>query len=257
MYMYIWTWNMLNQSPLRLKHLHCTGTLISRKFLLSLIFGVKFRSTKCMPPLWNCDVCRDKRCNHWPNIISVTIIILLSLLLLLLLTSCCSLVTGFLSSLVLLPLSQWWTPPLRLQVSACSTFLTICDVPSMAVFVENLLSVVLVLFPDIPDYLLTIPVAPVFTEHFMFHIRWIYILRFLFSFLLSFLLYYIPIYINQDAGSVLPVFNHLSGLFVRTSLSVCNHYYYYYIIIIQFGLSSSYVTWFQSYLLNISSFVRF
>jgi hypothetical protein len=58
-------------------------------------------------------------------------------------------VTGFLSSLVLLLLSQWWTPPPRLQVSACSTFLMMCHVPSMAVFVENLLSVVLVLFPDI------------------------------------------------------------------------------------------------------------
>jgi hypothetical protein len=31
-------------------------------------------------------------------------------------------------------LSQWWTPPLRLQVSACSTFLMMCDEPSMAVF---------------------------------------------------------------------------------------------------------------------------
>jgi hypothetical protein len=47
---------------------------------------------------------------------------------------CCSLVTGFLSSLALFLLSQWWTPPLRLQVSACSTFLMTCDVPSMAVF---------------------------------------------------------------------------------------------------------------------------
>jgi hypothetical protein len=52
-------------------------------------------------------------------------------------------------SLVLLLLSQWWTPPLRLQVSACSTFLTMSDVPSMAVFVGNLLSVVLVFFPHI------------------------------------------------------------------------------------------------------------
>jgi hypothetical protein len=46
-------------------------------------------------------------------------------------------VTGFFSSLVLLPLSQWWTPPLRLQVSACSTFLMMCDVPSMAVFCKE------------------------------------------------------------------------------------------------------------------------
>jgi hypothetical protein len=27
-------------------------------------------------------------------------------------------------------LSQWWTPPLRLQVSDCSTFLMMCGVPS-------------------------------------------------------------------------------------------------------------------------------
>jgi hypothetical protein len=40
-------------------------------------------------------------------------------------------------------LSQWWTPPLRLQVSACSTFLMMCDVPSMAVFVGNLLLLLL------------------------------------------------------------------------------------------------------------------
>jgi hypothetical protein len=34
--------------------------------------------------------------------------------------------------LVLLLLIQWWTPPLRLQDSTCSTFLMMCDVPSMA-----------------------------------------------------------------------------------------------------------------------------
>jgi hypothetical protein len=47
-------------------------------------------------------------------------------------------------------LNQWWTPPLRLQVSDCSTFLIMCDFPSTAVFfVENLLNAFLVLFPDI------------------------------------------------------------------------------------------------------------
>jgi hypothetical protein len=46
-------------------------------------------------------------------------------------------------------LSQWWTPPLRLQVSDCSTSLTMCDVTSTAVFVQNLFNIVLVLFPDI------------------------------------------------------------------------------------------------------------
>jgi hypothetical protein len=57
-----------------------------------------------------------------------------SSLLLLSSSSSSSLDTGFLSSLVLLLLSQWRTPPLRLQVSACSTFLMMRDVPSMAVF---------------------------------------------------------------------------------------------------------------------------
>jgi hypothetical protein len=37
-------------------------------------------------------------------------------------------------SLVLLLLSQWRTPPLRLQVSACSTFLMMCHVPSTTFF---------------------------------------------------------------------------------------------------------------------------
>jgi hypothetical protein len=36
--------------------------------------------------------------------------------------------------LVLFLLNQWWTSPLRLQVSVCSTFLIICDFLSTAVF---------------------------------------------------------------------------------------------------------------------------
>jgi hypothetical protein len=52
--------------------------------------------------------------------------------------------------LVLFLLNQQWTQPLRLQVSDCSTFLIMCDVPSTAVlFLENLLNAFLVLFPDI------------------------------------------------------------------------------------------------------------
>jgi hypothetical protein len=61
--------------------------------------------------------------------------------------------------LVLL-LNQWYTPPLRLQVSDCSTFRTMCDAPSTAVFfVDNLLSALLVLFTHIFSPLVTIPVA--------------------------------------------------------------------------------------------------
>jgi hypothetical protein len=43
-----------------------------------------------------------------------------------------SLVTGLFFPLLLL--NQRWPPPLRLQVSHCSTFRIMCDVPSIAVF---------------------------------------------------------------------------------------------------------------------------
>ena len=45
---------------------------------------------------------------------------------------------------LILFLNQWWSPPLRLEASHCSTFCIMCDVPSIAVFVVNLLSVFLV-----------------------------------------------------------------------------------------------------------------
>jgi hypothetical protein len=37
-------------------------------------------------------------------------------------------------------LSQWWTPPLRLQVSACSTFLIICHVPIIIIIIIIIIS---------------------------------------------------------------------------------------------------------------------
>jgi hypothetical protein len=80
----------------------------------------------------------------------------------------------FFFSLVLL-LSQWWTPPLRLQVSDFSTFLMMCNVTSKAVFLEELVSVVRYWFHTFLKHLLTMPVAPsikVMTTYFMFHIRW-------------------------------------------------------------------------------------
>jgi hypothetical protein len=46
--------------------------------------------------------------------------------------------------LVYLPLNQWCTPPLRFQVSYCSTFLIMCDVPYAAVFVQYLLNATLI-----------------------------------------------------------------------------------------------------------------
>jgi hypothetical protein len=92
--------------------------------------------------------------------------------LLLLLSSSSSssfLVAGFLSSLVLPLLSQWWTPPLRLQVSACSTFLMMCDVPSRQFFVESVSNAVLAVLsynsPGRNDYR--------YAKHFVFHVLWI------------------------------------------------------------------------------------
>ena len=105
--------------------------------------------------------------------------VLLLLLLLLLLSS---LVKG-LFFLVLL-LNQRWFPPLRLQVSHCSTFRITCDVPSMAVFCSESIE----RFPDTASkfffrLLVTIPVAPIITGiivHFRFHIRCISIHKLLY-----------------------------------------------------------------------------
>jgi hypothetical protein len=75
--------------------------------------------------------------------------------------------------------SSWASgePYLSGFVSDCSTFLTICDVPSTVVFLENLLSVVLVLFPDFLNFYLQFPWSQWctgMTKHFMFHIHWIW-----------------------------------------------------------------------------------
>ena len=83
-----------------------------------------------------------------------------------------SLVTG-LFCLVLL-LNQQWSPPLRLEVSHCSTFRIMCDVPSIAVFCSESIEC----FPGTASKfflrrLVTIPVAPIITGiivHFRFHI---------------------------------------------------------------------------------------
>jgi len=84
-----------------------------------------------------------------------------------------SLVTG-LFFLVLL-LNQWWSPPLTLQASHCSTFRIMCDVLSIAVFcsesIEYFLCTASKFFLRL---LVTLPVATIITSinvHFRFHIR--------------------------------------------------------------------------------------
>ena len=88
-----------------------------------------------------------------------------------------SLVTS-LFFLVLLT-NQRWSPPLRLQVSDCSNFRIMCDVPSTAVFCSGSVEC----FPGMASKFIckpfvTIPVAPIITGitfHFTFHIRFIYV----------------------------------------------------------------------------------
>jgi hypothetical protein len=114
-------------------------------------------------------------------------------------------------------------------------------------FVGNLLSVVLVLFPDMFKPLLTIPVAAMITgmtKHFTFHIRWISVLitvYILIYFQPSFVLHGIVTFINKQ---ILSLFVNYCVWPVRQNLSVCTpwsnntvfllnvhfptYYYYYY-----------------------------
>jgi hypothetical protein len=137
-------------------------------------------------------------------------------------------------SLVLLLLSEWWTPPLRLQVSDCSTFLMMCHVPSTAFSpLENLLNVVFVLFRDVSLnlYFLVAPMITSMTKHFMLHIHWIFILRFLYynsfsaPFCITFLSDDIATLINNQVLSFL-FLTIMSGLFARNSLSICTSWFH-------------------------------
>jgi hypothetical protein len=143
------------------------------KLKLLLLFGIP----SYIFYLRNCTVKILKRSCSVTRIIIIIIIIIIS---------SSSLFTGF-SWLFLL--DQLWTPPLRLQVSDCSTFLIMCDVPSTAVFYRESIE----FFPGIVyryfcSPLVKIPGAPMIigmTKHFMFHIRWISILKFLYFNLFS------------------------------------------------------------------------
>jgi hypothetical protein len=86
-------------------------------------------------------------------------------------SSSLSLVTGFLPGTSLEPAV---TPPLRLQVSHCSTFRIVCDAPSTAVFCSKSIEC----FPGIESrfflkFFVTILVAPIITGiivHFRFQV---------------------------------------------------------------------------------------
>ena len=125
-----------------------------------------------------------------------------------------SLVTG-LFCLVLL-LNQRWSPPLRLQVSHCSTFRIMCAVPSIAVFCSESIEC----FPGTASkfffrLLFTIPVAPIITciiIRFRFHIRCISIHKLL--------------YFNLFSASFCTTFLS-AGIATSISVHVFSYYYYY------------------------------
>jgi len=54
-----------------------------------------------------------------------------------------SIVTGLFFLILLL--NQRWSPPLRLQASHCSTFRTMCDVPSIAVFCSEYIIIIIII----------------------------------------------------------------------------------------------------------------
>ena len=101
-------------------------------------------------------------------------------------------VTGLLFLVILL--NQRWSPPLTLQVSHCSTFRIMCDVPSIPVLSNECIEC----FPGTASkfflkLLVTIPVAPIMTGiivHFRFHIRCISIHRLLYYYYYYYYYYY-------------------------------------------------------------------
>ena len=137
-----------------------------------------------------------------------------------------SLVTG-LFFLVLL-LNQWWFPPLRLQVSHCSTFRIMCVFCSESI--KCLPGTVSKFFLQL---LVTIPVAPIITGtivHFRFYIRCVSIHKLLYCNFFSasfctFLSAGIATSINVHVFSFLFLII-ISGLFAVTSLSVCTAWFH-------------------------------
>jgi hypothetical protein len=139
-----------------------------------------------------------------------------------------SLVTGLSSPLLLL--NQWWSPPLTLQASHCSTFHIMCAVPSTAVFCTESTE----RFPGTASkcflkLLVTIPVAPVITGttvHFRSHTRCISIHKLLYFnfFPASFCTTFLSAGVATSVSVRVFSFSFLiiiSGLFAVTSRSLC------------------------------------
>jgi len=140
-----------------------------------------------------------------------------------------SVVTGL--SYLLLLLNQRRSPPLRLQVSHCSTFCIMCDVHRTAVFCsESIECFPGMAFNTFLRPFVAIPVAPVSTGviiQFLFHIRCISIHKlWYFSFFpLPFARNFFPQVLPHTSEWVFffssLVIIVISGPFSVTSLSVC------------------------------------
>jgi len=109
-------------------------------------------------------------------------VIILFLVVIVIIIIIISVVTGFYSLLHLS--NQRRSPSLRLQVSDCSTFCIICNVPSIAVFCSESTECFLGMAPKFFfKPFVTIPVAPTITwtiKHFMFHVHCISIHKLLY-----------------------------------------------------------------------------
>ena len=143
------------------------------------------------------------------------------------------LVTSFFFLVLLL--NHRWSPQLRLQVSHCSTFRIICDVPSIAVFCSESIEY----FPGIVykfflKLLVTTPVAPVITDinvHFRFYMRFNSIHKVLYFNLFSASLCTTFLSAGIATSISVHVFPFLflviiSGLFAVTSLSGCTAWFH-------------------------------
>ena len=134
---------------------------VGHKAACEMISSIQSLSFCPLTELYQCSI----------SIVSIIIIIIIIIIML------SSFVTG-------LFLNQWWSPPLRLQASHCSTLCIMCDVLSIAVFCSESTEC----FPGMTSIFflkpfVNISVAPIITGiilHFRCHICCISIHKFLY-----------------------------------------------------------------------------
>jgi hypothetical protein len=139
------------------------------------------------------------------------------------------------SFFLVLLLTQWWPPPLRLQVLQCSTFRNMCDFPGIAIFCsESIKCFPGTAFRFFLKLFVTIPVPLIITgiiAHFRFHICFISVPKRLYfnlnsaSFCTPFLPARCATSISVHVFSFF-VFNYNILLYAVNSLSVCTAWFH-------------------------------